>query len=321
MATKTIIITGANTGLGFECAKSIALESTDWHIVIACRNTSKGTEAAREIQRVAKLTAKEVAITVMPLDLASSASIYHFVSLYSQKDSQQELPPLHGLVCNAGLQVVQGIQYTQEGFELTFGVNHLGHFLLTNLLLDKLQEASRIVVVSSGTHNPDVIEGRSYPAKYMKAELLANPLQSPQMSGMQRYTTSKLCNLLFGYELRRRLQKAQRAIAVHCFDPDGVPQTELLRGELPMSLHMMRRFMKREWVRTIFNRMGVAISTPEISGRAMARLILDPALEGHSGKYVQIVTERTSSKESYDEKKATELWRDSMNLVGLQATI
>lgn len=310
MATKTVIITGANTGLGFECAKAIAAQNKDWHIVIACRDVVKGQEAATAITAETAHTA----ISILPLDLASLASVHRFAALYAA----QTLPPLRGLVCNAGLQVLQGLQYTQDGFELTFGVNHIGHFLLTNVLLAMFQEPARIVIVSSGTHNPSVLEGRSQPAVYMRASELADPRQSAHLRGMQRYTTSKLCNVLFGYELDRRLQNANRAITVNSFDPGGVPQTNLLRGELTPSFRLMRSLMRRQWVRTLFSSMGVSISTPEVSGKAMARLVLDPTLEHTSGKYFQIHQERRSSEESYDQEKATQLWDDTMELLGLE---
>lgn len=313
MATKTVIITGANTGLGFECAKEIASTAQDWHIVLACRDIAKGEQAAQSITNATTHSA----ISVLPLDLASLASVHRFVELFSQ----QTLPPLQGLVCNAGVQVSQGVQETADGFELTFGVNHLGHFLLTNLLLKYLVEPTRIIVVSSGTHNPRVPEGRSYPATYMNAERLADTAQSQILSGMQRYTTSKLCNLLFAYELDRRLQAAQRAITVNSFDPGGVPETSLLRGELSMSLSLMRTALRKEWVRRILGWANILISTPERSGQAMARLLLDPTLAKNTGKYFQLLTERRSSDDSYNQSYAKELWDDTARLVGLEKRV
>src|SRR5208283_4336202 len=113
----------------------------DWHVIIACRNSEKGNEA------VSKLVTEtgNRNIGSMELDLASLLSIRSFAAAFSNSDS----PPLHAVVCNAGLQIIKGTTYTHDGFEMTFGVNHLGHFLLVNLLLKSMCEAGRIVFVSS----------------------------------------------------------------------------------------------------------------------------------------------------------------------------
>ncbi len=197
MTNKTVIITGSNSGLGFECAKTIANANKDWHIVIACRNLLKGEEARNKL--IATTGYKE--ITVLPLDLASLQSVREFVEEFSKS----KLPPLHGLINNAGMQVMTGLEYTKDGYELTFGTNHLGHFLLTNLLINKLTEPARIIVVSSGTHDPDTLDGRFNKPKYLGAKRLAKPEGEKEMSGMQRYSTSKLANLMFAYELSRRV--------------------------------------------------------------------------------------------------------------------
>lgn len=91
----------------------------------------------------------------MTLDLASLASVRQFV----QDFQTREHPPLEAIVCNAGVQIVSGTRYTENGFEITFGVNHLEHFLLVNLLLPQLSDRSRIVFVSSDTHNPETNTG------------------------------------------------------------------------------------------------------------------------------------------------------------------
>jgi light-dependent protochlorophyllide reductase len=302
MANKTVIITGANSGLGFECAKTIANANKGWHIVIACRNLVKGEEAKNKL--IATTGHKE--ITVLRLDLASLQSVREFATVFDTTD----LPPLHGLINNAGMQVMTGLEYTKDGYELTFGTNHLGHFLLTNLLLDKLVEPARIVVVSSGTHDPDTIDGRFNKPMFLGAKRLARPESEKEMAGMQRYSTSKLANLMFAYELSRILNGKE--ITVNAFDPAAVPATNLLSSiKNPFVRWSLRASTK------LFRIFGVKISTPEISGSAMARLLLDGKLNNVTGKYFQILDERQSSKQSYDKKLATELWDESKELTGL----
>jgi NAD(P)-dependent dehydrogenase (short-subunit alcohol dehydrogenase family) len=114
----TAIITGGNTGLGFECARALA-ETRDWHVVIACRHVEKGREA---VKRLAQGGYKE--IEAKTLDLASLESVRNFARDYAAEPR----PPLRAIVCNAATQIVTGRTYTDDGFETTFAVNHLGHF-------------------------------------------------------------------------------------------------------------------------------------------------------------------------------------------------
>ncbi len=299
---KTVIITGANSGLGFECAKTIAKANQGWHIILACRNTNKGEEARQ------KLIAETLnqAISVMELDLASLQSVRDFVSIFQKSI----LPPLHGLINNAGMQVLSGLEYTKDGYEIAFGTNHLGHFLLTNLLLENLQTPARIVVVSSGTHDPDTIEGKFNKPLFLGAKQLATMANEKEMTGIQRYATSKLANLFFAYELDRKLKG--KNITVNAYDPAYVPATNLVQSiKNPFARWMLRASTG------FFKLLGVVSSTPDVSGGAIARLLLDEKLEGVSGKYFQILEEKQSSKQSYDTKIASDLWEDSLELVGL----
>ena len=306
MANQTVIITGANKGLGFECARAIAKTDRRWHIVIACRDMERGLKSAQEITNETDYRA----ISVLNLDLASLDSVNKFVSDFYAKG----LPPLRGLICNAGVYVLDGLAYTHDGFELTFGVNYLGHFLLTNLLLDSFVEPARIVMVSSGTHNPKDAAGRFSPPVFVGAKRLAHPQGENEMSGTQRYTTSKLCMVLSAYELDRRLKKENRNITINAYDPSFVPGTDLLSGNVPPIIHRLLRSP----VRNVLSRvLKSATSTPRESGAAMARLLLDPSLANVSGRYFQLEKERNSSDESYDVEKAKTLWEDSLQLVGL----
>jgi light-dependent protochlorophyllide reductase len=307
-AKQTAIVTGGNTGLGFEAARAIAESNQGWHVVIACRNPAK---AAKAVQEITTGPAKGGA-EATSLDLSSLASVRAFAQAYAGRN----LPPLRGVVLNAGSQFVKETIYTQDGFEATFGVNHLGHFLLANLLLPQVSAPGRIVFVASGTHDPDQRTGMPAP-QLQDAESLAYPHDdaaagdSPQKVGQRRYTTSKLCNVLCAYEMASRLQSSGQAITVNAFDPGLMPGSGLARDYGPVSrfvwnfvLPGLRLVMKN-------------VNSTRTSGKNLARLILDPKLESVTRKYFVGASESPSSKESYDALKAKALWEGSARLVGL----
>ncbi len=307
-AKQTVIVTGGNTGLGFEVARVLAESDQSWHVVIACRNPAKAAEA---VKTLTNRTAKD-RVEAMLLDLSSLASIRTFAQEYATS----KLPPLRGVVLNAGSQFVKGTTYTQDGFEATFGINHLGHFLLTSLLLPQISAPARIVFVSSGTHDPDQWSGMPAP-QLQEAASLAHPKEdaagadSMQKLGQRRYTTSKLCNVLCAYELARRLQASGLAVTVNAFDPGLMPGSGLARDYGPVS-----RFVWK-FVLPALRLVMKNVNSTQSSGKNLARLVLDPRLESVTGKYFLGSTETPSSKESYDVVKSKALWEGSARLVGL----
>jgi light-dependent protochlorophyllide reductase len=309
----TAIVTGANTGLGFECARALA-EMHEWHVVVACRSAEKGREA---VKRLFALTWHKE-IEAMTLDLASLESVRSFAREYAA----ERRPPLHAIVCNAALQVVTGTTYTGDGFETTFAVNHLGHFLLVNLMLAQMAPPARIVVVSSGTHDPMQTTGMPPPV-YRSARFLARPDEDPNplddmrgTAGRRAYTTSKLCNLLFAYELERRLRAEGqgangRSITVNAFDPGLMPGTGLARD-----YGMMARFAWR-FVLPVLRPFVPNVNSAARSGRALANMVTGPRFVRISGKKLQGTRDVPSSKDSYDPAMAMELWEASATMVKL----
>jgi NAD(P)-dependent dehydrogenase (short-subunit alcohol dehydrogenase family) len=198
---RTAVITGANTGLGFETAKALA--ATGAHVVLAVRNTDKGKQAA------ARMNGN---VTVQELDLTSLASIRE-----AAESLKGGLDRIDLLINNAGVMTTpKGT--TKDGFELQFGTNHLGHFALTGLVLDKLLDVdgARVVTVSSNGHK-------------MGGAIHFDDLQwERKYSRMGAYTQSKLANLLFTYELQRRLAPRGKTIAVAAHP--GTSTTELARN-------------------------------------------------------------------------------------------
>jgi NAD(P)-dependent dehydrogenase (short-subunit alcohol dehydrogenase family) len=296
--TKTVVITGANAGLGLECARSLLASDDAWHVVLAVRDQARGADA------VAELAAPQ-RCTVLPLDLASLDSVRAFSGLLRGAG----LPPLHAVVCNAGLQVVDGAARTEDGFETTFGVNHLGHFALIQGLTAQLDAPARIVVVSSGTHDPAKFTGMPHP-EYTSAEELAHPPAgtSAAADGRKRYTTSKLCNVLFAYELDRRLGQGARGVSVTAFDPGLMPGSGLARQYSPLQ--------KFAW-RYVFPLLRVLpnVNSTRGSGRRLAALASDPAFDGVTGTYFEGAKAIRSSVDSYDTAMALDLWETSERLV------
>ena len=156
--TKTFIVTGGNSGLGFACASALAKTSTVL-VIIACRDIAQSEQVARRVRDASGN------VKVLALDLAKQASIHAFVEAFRKG----RFPPLAGVVCNAGGQNVAAPTKTAEGYETTFAVNHLGHYLLSRLLLPDLSSGASITFVASGTHDPKHNTGMPKP-RYTTAE-------------------------------------------------------------------------------------------------------------------------------------------------------
>ncbi len=295
MNSRTAIITGATSGLGFECARALLASDPSWHVVLPVRDIGRGADAVNEL-------AQPQRCTVMPMDLASLASVRAFTDEFRAAT----LPPLQAIVCNAGVQVVSGIERTRDGIEMTFGVNHLGHFALVHALLDALTRPARILVVSSGTHDPRKRTGMPDP-RYTSAADLAHPGDSPA-DGRCRYTTSKLCNILFAYELDRRLGRGLGGVSVNAFDPGLMPGSGLARDYPPLQRWAWRYLFPA--LRVLPN-----VRSTRASGRCLAALATDAAFDGVSGAYFEGRRQIRSSVDSYDRAKALDLWDTSEALL------
>jgi NAD(P)-dependent dehydrogenase (short-subunit alcohol dehydrogenase family) len=202
---RVAVVTGANTGLGFETAQVLAARGAS--VVLAVRNLEKGKEAAARIAAAAP----GASVTVQELDLSSLDSVRAAAS-----ELRAGHPRIDLLICNAGV-MYPPKQTTGDGFELQFGTNHLGHFALTGLLLEQMLPVpgSRVVTVSSVGHR-------------IQARINFDDLQwERSYSRVGAYGQSKLANLMFTYELQRRLAGAGTAIAVAAHP--GFAATELMR--------------------------------------------------------------------------------------------
>jgi len=313
MGEHTVLLTGGNRGLGLECARALVRNDPSLHLVIASR------DAVRSQETVASLSGAEARIEARPLDLGSLADVRRFSDALGSDLEAGRLPPLHAAIWNSGVQF-STCRRSEDGFEATFAINHLGHYLLTHRVLRHLAAPARIVFVSSGTHDPAQTTGMPHP-RYRGARALANPDDDggdpgPAAFGRRAYTTSKLCNVMCAYELSRRLEasglsREGEPITVNAFDPGLMPGTGLAR-DYP-------GWQKLLWF-SVFHLLRVLpnVNSVAASGRALARLITDPQLSGTTRRYFEGLREIPSSRESYLEDPARELWVESAGLVGLR---
>jgi NAD(P)-dependent dehydrogenase (short-subunit alcohol dehydrogenase family) len=303
--------------MGFHVAAALAGPKHRFRTIIACRDESKGTQAVSEI--VAE--DPDASVCFLPLDLASLASVRAFEKAFVQLD-EDPAKTLHLLVNNAGVGFGQDKTrtLTVDGFEARFGVNHLGHFLLCNLLLPYLKAATappaRVVNVASSLHDP-----KSPGAEHMgpPADTCFDDLQLERMDPFDptfAYNRSKLCNILFTYELQRRLRKEGSAVAVNALCPGFIPATGLAREQSGCA-----RFMLRYVLDGVCSSCAKITRTPKDGAECQLRCAVDP-LAATGGQYFHFTREGKfealpSSETSYDEAKQLKLWEVSAELTGL----
>ncbi len=278
MTGKVCVVTGANTGIGLETARGLA--EMNACVVLACRDRERGEAAVADIESRSNTSKVEL----MLLDLGSQESIRGFAGAFQEKFDRLDV-----LVNNAAT-VPTGRELTADGLEMQFGVNHIGPFLLTHLLLDHLKSGapSRVVTVSSTTHE--------------NARINFDDLQAAEKYNFfGAYGKSKLANILFTYELARRLEGS--GVTANCLHPGGV-RTKILRN--------------------VRGPLGVAIKfgtylmiSPRSGAKTSVYLASSPEVEGVSGKYFVKCREIASSERSHDEADAKRLWDVSMELAGM----
>lgn len=303
---KTAIVTGANVGIGFATAKFLA-SLPDWHVLLACRSESKANGAIAAI-RAARPDAR---LGFVPLDLFSLASVRRLPEALAAI----EIPAIGGLILNAGGidMKAKSLEFTEDGFERIFQLNFLGHFLLVNLLIERMTAPARIVFVSSDLHDPAATRmGKMAPPRHGPVEDLARGNgTATKLKAMARYGTAKMYAMMAAYELDRRLRRVGKPITVNSWSPGVVPTTQAGRDMNPA----MKKIMMSRW---FVNFMGSHLSTEEEAAKALGGLVADAKYSGVSGKYFDGFKEIPSSLESRDEGKARSVWEQSTKLAGLK---
>jgi len=198
------------------------------------------------------------------------------------------------------------------GFERTFQLNFLGHFLMANLLIEQMTMPARIVFVSSDLHDPAATKmGKFMPPKYGPLEDLAHGTgTAAKLKPMARYATAKMYAMMAAYELDRRLRKIRQRITVNSWSPGVVPTTQAGRDMNPI----MKKIITSPW---FVKFMGSHLAAEDEAARALGRLVVDVEYQDVSGRYFDGFKETPSSAESRDEAKARTVWKQSVKLAGL----
>jgi retinol dehydrogenase-12 len=266
---KNVLITGANTGIGYATAEILAARG--WHVFVACRNASAAQAAAEKLR-----AGTGRSVELLPLNLADLSSVRACAAQFAALQL-----PLHVLINNAGVAGARAL--TASGFELAFGVNHVGHFLLTQLLLPQLRAAgaARVVTVASKAH---------YRAKGIDWSAVRKRTRT--ITGLREYEVSKLANVLFSVELARRL--AGSGITTYALHP-GVIASDAWR-QIPQPAR---------WLYTRTMR-GI-----EHGARTSLHCATSDAAAAESGLYYDEQRPVTPSPLAQDAELAAELWRRS----------
>ena len=277
LANKTFIVTGANTGIGKITATDLARRGA--HVILACRSKDKTTPVIDEIRRVTGTDKVEF----VQLDLGDLASVRSCAEALRARNI-----PFHGLVNNGGLAGKRGL--TKDGFELAFGTNHLGHYLFTRLLLDRVKEAgtARIVNVSSASH---------YRAKGIDWGALRSTTKS--FTATPENEVSKLASVLSTRELARRLEGTN--VTTYAVHPGTVATDIWTRVPKPLRW-AIKKFM----------------ITPEEGAVSSIKCATDPALAKETGKYYTVGgVEKHPSRVSQDAELGRTLWARCVEMTGL----
>jgi protochlorophyllide reductase len=319
MAQSTVIITGTSSGVGLQAARSLAARE-NWHVIMACRDLPKTLQAAQSLG----ISADKY--TIMHLDLASLASVRKFVEEFRATGRS-----LTALVVNAAvyLPLLKEPQYSADGYEVSVATNHLGHFLLCNLLLPDLEKSpatdKRLVILGTVTANPKELGGKiPIPAppdlgnlqgfeQGFKAPIAM--IEGKKFKAGKAYKDSKLCNMLTMRELHRRYHEST-GITFNALYPGCVATTALFRNSYPLFQKIFPWFQK--------NITGGYV-TEELSGDRVAMVVADPDFKvsgvywswGNRQQVGRQSFAQEVSNEASDDQKAKKMWDLSAQLVGL----
>lgn len=324
----SILITGGTRGLGFATVRALLREDAGRHLIIPARNLSTAREA------LAQLTAQLAPATgggdrkkgsdlgnlhLVECDLADLASIRRGAAAIGELLDQPGVPPLRALAANAGIQRWREPGQTADGFEMTFGTNVLGHYLLIRLLTERatgrasgrVMEQGRVILVTSSTHWGDFQHtwGVVAPPRWGSVESLARPATpapSNRKAATSAYSTSKLGLIYLTHELARRLPPEYE---VFSYNPGLIPGTGITR-EAPA----IARFLGRTFFQSV--RMLPGAVGARTSGTELARTLTGPS-PARSGDYLDRGRLADSSPESHDPKRELELWEVGARLVGI----
>jgi NAD(P)-dependent dehydrogenase (short-subunit alcohol dehydrogenase family) len=284
------LIIGATSGLGLGVAQAIAKADASNIVIIGARRTSQTNQLKQSIP--------DSQLIIMELDTSSLASIKRFSQNVRNHLGNEKLA---GLALNAGIQIVSGDRFSEDGHELTFATNVLGHIALFEDLAPNLLQKAVVVSTASGTHDKDHKLARPYnffggyfPSIERVASGNVSPSADQAQQGRDRYATSKLCNILFTYAMAR--QHGDDGLRFIAFDPGLMPGTELVRDNTAAV-----RFAWKNILPTAAKMIDGA-STAKHSGNMLARLLMQQYLPTGTGLHVEFTGKQIpSSIMSYNE--------------------
>lgn len=314
--TSTVIITGASSGVGLQAAKALA--ERGWYVVMACRNLAKTESVAKEVGMPPD------SYTILHIDTASLESVRQFVKNFRAMGRS-----LEALVCNAAIYMplLKEPLRSPEGYELSMATNHLGHFLLCNLMLEDLKQSpaseKRLVILGTVTHNPDELGGKIPPRPDLgNLEGFAAGFKAPismadgkEFEPVKAYKDSKVCNVLTMRELHRRYHDAT-GITFSSLYPGCVATTALFRNHYPLFQKLFPLFQRY---------ITGGFVSEELAGQRVAEVVADVQYN-QSGAYWSWGNRqkkdgksfvRRVSPEARDDEKAELMWNFSEKLVGL----
>ena len=283
---RNIIITGGNSGLGFETAKKIA-KNKDYRIILACRNPEKAEKAKEDIINETGNENIETRI----LDTSSLKSVREFSDGIIEENIGIDV-----LINNAGISPSGELAFSEDGFELVFATNYLGHFLMTNKLLPLLNKNARILNITSDMHNPPG------GIEWKDVEKMAHPEENDRL----KYSYTKLDMIYFTHELTDLLADDERDIIVNSFNPGFMADTNFSKGFGKAREQQIKESMPDRY------------STLEISSDALCEIAVSDGFADVKDQYFDRSTEtRRSSDLSYDRNNSKELWDASIKYCGL----
>jgi protochlorophyllide reductase len=315
---KTVVITGASSGVGLYAAKALAKRG--WHVVMACRDLAKAEKAAQSVGMAPE------SYTTMHIDLGSLASVRQFVNEFRASGKS-----LEALVCNAAvyMPLLKEPLRSPEGYELSVATNHFGHFLLCNLMLEDLQKSpasdKRLVILGTVTANSKELGGKipiPAPADLGNLEGLEAGFKAPismidgkKFKPGKAYKDSKLCNMITVRELHRRYHDST-GITFSSLYPGCVADTPLFRNSYPLFQKIFPWFQK--------NITGGYVSQ-ELAGERVAQVVADPEFR-KSGAHWSWGNRQKKGRQSFvqelsekatDDEKGERMWNLSAKLVGI----
>ncbi|MDZ8109957.1 MAG: protochlorophyllide reductase [Nostoc sp. DedQUE12a] len=313
---KTVVITGASSGVGLYAAKALAQRG--WYVVLACRDLAKAQQAAQAVGIPYN------SYTSIHIDLGSLESVRQFVKNFRASGNS-----LDALVCNAAIYMplLKEPLRSPEGYELTVTTNHLGHFLLCNLLLEDLQKSSsqpRLVILGTVTHNPDELGGKIPPRPDLgNFEGFAAGFKDPismidgkKFEPVKAYKDSKVCNVLTMRELHRRYHESTKIVFSSLY-PGCVAETPLFRNHYPLFQKLFPLFQKY---------ITGGYVSQELAGERVAAVVADPEYS-QSGVYWSWGNRQKKDGKSFvqkvspqarDDEKGERMWELSAKLVGVE---